>query len=178
MSNNTVTNPMDITSLLSPLMRTMRENMQEEFMKLKTDLVQSKLVDAKEPARKTPLKLARNRATSSPNKTIMGLADMSEDSDIVPGNIEVLEGDKENFISGAGLTFPEPPRSVNPRHRSVVESASPELPRVSPPSLPLYDSPASSSTVTRDQVMEVMSPTIEEMERTLGINPNSPGLMF
>ena len=84
---------------------------------------------------------------------------------------------KENFISGAGLSFPEPPRSVNPRLRSVVESASPDLNRHSPPSLPQYDSPASSSTVRREEGLSD-SPTIEEMERTLGINPYSPGLMF
>ena len=126
---------------------------------------------------KTPMKMARNRATSSPNKTIMGLTDMSEDSDLVLSNIEVLDADKENFISGAGLTFLEPPRSVNPRLRSVVESASPDLNRHSPPSLPQYDSPASSSTVRREECPPD-SPTIEEMERTLGINPLSPGLMF
>merc|ERR1719391_756818 len=52
-----------------------------------------------------------------------------------------------------------------------MESASPTLPSGDPP-LFQYDSPPSSSR-RRSQ-----SPTIEEMERNLGINPDSPSLMF
>jgi len=167
----------DMTGLLSPLMRTIRENMQEEFEKLKSDLIKSKA------ASKTPqiTKRSRSRATSSPNKTIMTLQDMVEETDLLPAHIEVTGTEKENFISGLGMSFPHPPRSVNPRFRAVMESASPELVRNPEPLLPLYESPASSSSAGRGEdspVRAPASPTIEEMERTLGINPNSPSLMF
>ena len=167
----------DMTGLLSPLMRTIRENMQEEFEKLRSDLIQSKA------ASKTPkiTKRSKSRATSSPNKTIMTLQDMDEETDPLPSHIEVTETEGDNIISGLGMTFPHPPRSVNPRFRAVVESASPEFSRNPQPLLPLYESPASSSsagTVEESQLRAPASPTIEEMERTLGINPNSPSLMF
>ena len=165
----------DMTGLLSPLMRTIRENMQEEFEKLKSDLIKSKA------ASKTPqiTKRSRSRATSSPNKTIMTLQDMVEETDLLPSHIEVTGAEKENFISGLGMSFPHPPRSVNPRFRAVMESASPELVRNPEPLLPLYESPASSSSSGRVEDSQApTSPTIEEMERTLGINPNSPSLMF
>ena len=171
---NTISNAHDMTGLLSPLMRTIRENMQEEFEKLKTDLISSRALN-KTPAKsaKTSLKMAKSRATSSPNKTTFALADMSEESDLAPSNIEVTGADKENFISGVGVSFPQPPRSVNPRLRAVMESASPDLNRHEPV-LFHYDSPPSSSQAGRNP----KSPTIEEMERTLGINPDSPSLMF
>ena len=160
----------DMTGLFSPLMRTIRENMQEEFEKLKSDLIKSKVVS------KTPqiTKRSRSRATSSPNKTIMTVQDMIEETDLLPSNIEVTGADRENIISGLGMSFPHPPRSVNPHFRAVVESASPELVGKPDPLLPPYDSPASSSAMVRAPA----SPTIEEMERTLGINPDSPSLMF
>ena len=130
---------------------------------------------SKTPAKssKTSLKMAKSRATSSPNKTTFALADMSEESDLAPSNIEVTGADKENFISGVGVSFPQPPRSINPRFRAVVESASPDLNRHEPVLFP-YDSPPSSSQAGRGP----NSPTIEEMGRTLGINPDSPSLMF
>ena len=174
---STAPNAHDMTGLLSPLMRTIRENMQEEFEKLKSDLIKSKA------ASKTPqiTKRSRSRATSSPNKTIMTLHDMSEETDLLPSHIEVTGTERENFISGLGMSFPHPPRSVNPRFRAVMESASPELVRNSEPLLPQYESPASSSSAGRGEdspTRAPASPTIEEMERTLGINPNSPSLMF
>ena len=99
---------------------------------------------------------------------------MIEETDLLPSNIKVTGADRENIISGLGMSFPHPPRSVNPKYRAVVESASPELVRKPDPLLPPYDSPASSSAMVRAPA----SPTIEEMERTLGINPDSPSLMF
>lgn len=167
----------DMTGLLSPLMRTIKENMHEEFEKLRSDLIQSKA------ASKTPriTKRSKSRATSSPNKTIMTVQDMVEETDPLPSHIEVTETEGDNIISGLGMTFPQPPRSVNPRFRAVMESASPEFSKNPQPLLPHYESPASSSTagtVEDSQGRAPASPTIEEMERTLGINPNSPSLMF
>ena len=167
----------DMTGLLSPLMRTIRENMQEEFEKLRSDLIQSKAASKTQQITKR----SKSRATSSPNKTVMTLQDMDEETDPLPSHIEVTETEGDNIISGLGMTFPHPPRSVNPRFRAVVESASPEFSRNPQPLLPLYESPASSSsagTVEESQLRAPASPTIEEMERTLGINPNSPSLMF
>merc|ERR1719436_752603 len=98
---------------------------------------------------------------------------MDEDSDIVDNNIEVsVVDEREDIISGVGLRFPQLPRSVNPRHRAVMESASPKFESCDQP-LFHYDSPPSSSRRDRSP-----SPTIEEMERNLGINPDSPSLMF
>ena len=157
-------------------MRSVKENMQERlkegFEKLKSDLIESKVVS------NTPLitKRSRSRATSSPNKTTMTstLQNMMEETDLLPSNIKVTGAGRENIISGLGMSFPHPPRSVNPKYRAVVESASPELVRKPDPLLPPYDSPASSSAM----VGAPASPTIEEMERSLGINPDSPSLMF
>ena len=157
----------DVTGLLSPLIRTVRETVQEEMMKIKSEMIQ--------PQRSSvnPRKSAKSRATSSPNKTSLMLQDMDEDSDIVSNNIEVTVADeREDIISGVGLSFPHLPRSVNPRHRAVMESASPKFNSRDQP-LFHYDSPPSSSQTDR-----ALSPTIEEMERNLGINPDSPSLMF
>ena len=177
-----VTNAHDMSSLLSPLMRTVRENIHEEFAKLKTDLLKSKALPKTPQIVKTPVRRAKSRATSSPNMTIMTVRDMSEESDLGLGHIEVTgldapdQTDKENFISGVGVSFPQPPRSVNPRVRAVMASASPDL---NHPALPHYDSPPSSSRVgTLALSPAPASPTIEEMERTLGINLDSPTLMF
>ena len=156
----------DVTGLLSPLIRTVRETVQEEMMKIKSEMINPQISSRK------PKKKLSSRATSSPNKTNLFLLDMDEDSDIVRDNIEVTGvAEEENIISGVGLSFPKLPRSVNPRHRAVMESASPTLSSNDPP-LFQYDSPPSSSR-RRSQ-----SPTIEEMERNLGINPDSPSLLF
>ena len=120
-----------------------------------------------------PRKSVKSRATSSPNKTNLMLQDMDEDSDIVRDNIEsTVVDEREDVISGLGLCFPQLPRNVNPRHRAVMESASPKFKSSDQP-LFNYDSPPSSSQRDRS-----LSPTIEEMERNLGINPDSPSLMF
>ena len=157
----------DVTGLLSPLLRTVRETVQEEMMKIKSEMIHPQVSTRK--ARRPN----KSRATSSPNKTNLLPFDMEEEEDIVKDNIEVTVAadEQEDIISGVGLSFPQLPRSVNPRHRAVMESASPSLPSSNPP-LFQYDSPPSSSR-QRSQ-----SPTIEEMERNLGINPDSPSLMF
>ena len=80
----------------------------------------------------------------------------------------------ESIISGVGLSFPKLPRSVNPRCRAVMESESPKLPSHEEP-LFQYDSPPSSSSRRRSRSK---SPTIEEMEKSLEINLDSPSLMF
>merc|ERR1711892_240438 len=166
--------PADISTILSPLMRAVKENMQLEFKKMKEDFINSKL------ATKTPVKKAKSRATSSPNRELARTRnspqDMSEDSDLASTTIVVTNlhsPSSEDIISGAGITLPfqEMP---NPRIRAVINSASPDLPRRSSNSIPSYDSPP--STQTRHSTT---SPTIEEMERTLGINPGSPStIMF
>ena len=156
----------DVTGLLSPLIRTVRETVQEEMMKIKSEMIQPQMSSVSVHPRKS----VKSRATSSPNKTTLILQDMDEDSDIVRDNIEVTVVDEqEDIISGVGLRFPQLPRNVNPRHRAVMESASPKFDQ------PLfhYDSPPSSSQRDRS-----LSPTVEEMERNLGINPDSPSLMF
>jgi len=166
-NSNVTTNPNDMSVLLSPLMRTIREKMQEEFRQLKSELMNSKV--KKSPRQtKTPLKMAKSRATSSPNRNMMTLHDDDKDEDI--------DCEAENFISGVGVSFQNKPRSINPRLLEVIESASPKL---SPkdPVLFEYDSPPSSSRVNKNNPVSA-SPTIEEMERTLGINPDSPSLMF
>merc|ERR1719500_193616 len=70
----------DMTGLLSPLMRTIRENMQEEFEKLRSDLIQSKAASKTQQITKR----SKSRATSSPNKTVMTLQDMDEETDTLP----------------------------------------------------------------------------------------------
>jgi len=181
-TTSTSTVPADVSTFLSPLMRavkeTVKENMQQEFNKMmkefKADLVSSKM------ATKTPVKMAKSRATSSPNrelaKTLNSPRDMSEDSDIANTTIVVTKMTspaREDIISGAGVTLPllEKPRSIL---RAVASSASPDLSRTAS-SLPVYDSPPS----TQSRYCPPSSPTIEEMERTLGINPDSPSaIMF
>merc|ERR1719221_1168381 len=91
-------------------------------MKIKSEMIQPQMSSV------NPRKSAKSRATSSPNKTTLILQDMDEDSDIVSNNIEVTVVDEqEDIISGVGLGFPQLPRSVNPRHRAVMESASPKF---------------------------------------------------
>eukprot|EP00092_Neocalanus_flemingeri_P041701 GFUD01045420.1.p1 GENE.GFUD01045420.1~~GFUD01045420.1.p1 ORF type:complete len:843 (+),score=287.48 GFUD01045420.1:73-2601(+) len=163
----TTSSTADLNSILSPLMKAVKENMQQEFDKFKSDFIKSR-VETRTPI-KTPIK---SRATSSPNKmlasTMTSPLDMSEDTIVVTN----LPSPKhEDIISGAGITFPLQGRP-DPRLRAVINSASPDL--SSRPSLPAYDSPP--TTQTRHATN---SPTIEEMERTLGINPDSPStLMF
>eukprot|EP00092_Neocalanus_flemingeri_P041698 GFUD01045417.1.p1 GENE.GFUD01045417.1~~GFUD01045417.1.p1 ORF type:complete len:841 (+),score=290.25 GFUD01045417.1:73-2595(+) len=163
----TTSSTADLNSILSPLMKAVKENMQQEFDKLKSDFIKSR-VETRTPL-KTPIK---SRATSSPNKmlasTMTSPLDMSEDTIVVTN----LPSPKhEDIISGAGITFPLQGRP-DPRLRAVINSASPDLSLR--PSLPAYDSPP--TTQTRHATN---SPTIEEMERTLGINPDSPStLMF
>ena len=166
--------PADISTILSPLMRAVKENMQHEFKKMKEDIINSKL------ATKTPVKKAKSRATSSPNcelaRTKNSPQDMSEDSDLASTTIVVTNlhsPSSEDIISGAGITLPflEMP---NPRIRAVINSASPDLSRRPSIYTPVYESPPSTQTRHSNT-----SPTIEEMERTLGINPDSPGtIMF
>ena len=157
----------DVTGLLSPLIRTVRETVQEEMMKIKSEMIQPQKLSV------NPRKSVKSRATSSPNKTSLILQDMEEEEDIVSNNIEgTVVDEQEDIISGVGLCFPQLPRNVNPRHRAVMESASPKFNSRDQP-LFHYDSPPSSSQRDRS-----LSPTIEEMERNLGINPDSPSLMF
>eukprot|EP00092_Neocalanus_flemingeri_P041702 GFUD01045421.1.p1 GENE.GFUD01045421.1~~GFUD01045421.1.p1 ORF type:complete len:799 (+),score=280.70 GFUD01045421.1:73-2469(+) len=158
----TTSSTADLNSILSPLMKAVKENMQHEFDKLKSDLIKSRVET------RTPIK---SRATSSPNKmlasTMTSPLDMSEDTIVVTN----LPSPKhEDIISGAGITFPLQGRP-DPRLRAVINSASPDLSLR--PSLPAYDSPP--TTQTRHATN---SPTIEEMERTLGINPDSPSTVM
>merc|ERR1719219_2852541 len=139
------------------------------MMKIKSEMIQPQTSSVSV----FPRKSVKSRATSSPNKTNLMLQDMDEDSDIVRDNIEsTVVDEREDVISGLGLCFPQLPRNVNPRHRAVMESASPKFKSLDQP-LFNYDSPPSSSQRDRS-----LSPTIEEMERNLGINPDSPSLQF
>ena len=165
-NSSSVTGAHDMTSLLSPLMRTIRENMHEEFQKLKADFISSKMVSKSPRKTRSPLKMAKSRATSSPNRMRIDSPELNEEP-VTAADGGNADCEAENFISGVGVSFKTTPRSVNPRLAAVVESASPDL-------CPSYDSPSSTSQKTSYPV----SPTIEEMERTLGIDPNSPSLMF
>jgi len=167
--------PADLTSILSPLMRAVKENLQQEFEMFKADFIKTRV--ATKTPHKTPVKLAKSRATSSPNRamnrTMTSPQDMSEDSSLTSTTIVVTNlpsPSSENIISGAGVTFPLRNRS-NPQLRAVINSASPNL--SVRPALPIYDSPPSTQSRHAPH-----SPTIEEMERTLGINPDSPSTMM
>jgi len=165
--------PADLSTILSPLMRAVKENMQQEFDKFKSDFINSRV------ATKTPVKMAKSRATSSPNRalarTLTSPKDMSEDSSLASTTIVVTSlptPTSENIISGAGVTLPLQERP-NPRLRAVISSASPDLSTRTSSSIPVYDSPPSTQTRHSNN-----SPTIEEMERTLGINHDSPSTMM
>jgi len=168
--------PAEVSTFLSPLMRvvkeTFKENMKQElnkmFQDLKADLTSSK------STLKTPVRMAKSRATSSPNRELARTRnspkDMSEDSDLANTTIvlnDMAHSASEDIISGAGVTLPLQER---PTLRAVINSASPELSNAGP----TYDSPPSAQSRKLPS-----SPTIEEMERTLGINPDSPSaIMF
>jgi len=163
----------DLTSIFSPLMRAFKENMQQEFDKFKTDFIKSRV--ATKTPHMTPVKMAKSRATSSPNRTMMSPKDMSEDSTLASTTIVVTNipsPTSENIISGAGVTF-HLHELANPRLAAVINSASPNLSSRPSPFIPTYDSPPSTQTKHATH-----SPTIEEMERTLGINPDSPSTVM
>jgi DNA uptake protein ComE-like DNA-binding protein len=86
-----------------------------------------------------------------------------------PTVIEVLEvpdeENEEDIISGAGVLLPIQIEGPSHQRLRQIVSASPELPK--------YSSPPSSSTRTNIQ----HSPSVQEMERMLGINSDSPGAM-
>jgi len=154
---------------------------------------------------RTPGRRAASRATSSPKSLeVVGGAynnlasrretdcspmEMHEDNSLTerPTTIEVLhqlqeEEEEEDIISGNTLN------SLTPRHRRLqqVAAASPDLSRNSPgvPLIPIYSSPASSSLKPPASEIPIASPSVnplssspsvEEMERMLGINADSPG---
>jgi len=168
------------------------------------------------PARtstRTPGRRAASRATSSPKsleafdsqanrrETVCSPREMHEDNSLTerPTTIEVLqqlqeeeeEEDEEDIISGNTMNMAP---SLTPRHKRLqqVASASPDLSRSksSPgvPLIPIYSSPASSSSKPAVSPSSAAipiaspsanhlssSPSVEEMERMLGINADSPG---
>ena len=159
----------DLSTIISPLMRAVRQNMQQEFDKFKADFIKN----GHQPT-KTPVKLAKSRMTSSPNRALADLLnsskDATEDSDANDTTVistSLSSPSRENIVLGAGITFPAN-RSIQ-KTRSVVESASPDLASRKISALP--------ASTQKNHVSK--SPTIEEMERTLGINPDSPStIMF
>merc|ERR1719189_2819912 len=164
------------------------------------------------PARtstRTPGRRAASRATSSPKsleavggayslasrrETVCSPREMYEDNSLTerPTTIEVLhhvqeeeEEEEEDIISGNAVNIAP---SLTPRHKRLqqVASASPDLSgsKDSPsvPLIPIYSSPASSSSkpVAASSASPAAnplssSPSVEEMERLLGINADSPG---
>ena len=171
----------DITQqILSPLLRAVNANIQEQFAKFHSDVLrtQSKTfpkTPAKTPTKtppptKTPIRKALSRATSSPNRgTIFAVEDMNLDNSLQSTEIVF---DEENIISGVGLEFGRS-KGIGHRRRSSMDAASPELGGGRPrsPARRSYSSPPPSRA-------EPGSPSLEEMQRTLGINLDSPSLMF
>jgi hypothetical protein len=177
----------DITTMMEPMMKQMTETMgtmiSEQMEKIQAALVSKQTTTAaRTPARhstRTPGRRAPSRATSSPKalqpavrrETDCTTRDMLQDDSLVePTAIEVVhempeEEDEENedIISGAGVVL-----GTGAGHRridQIMSSASPELQR--------YSSPPSSSS--RPAAAAASSPSVEEMERMLGINSDSPG---
>ena len=165
----------DITQqILSPLLRAVNANIQEQFAKFHSDVLktQSKAF-TKTPAKtptKTPMRKALSRATSSPNRgTIFAVEDMNLDNSLQSTEIVF---DEENIISGVGLEFGRS-KGIGHRRRSSMDAASPELGGGQPRSQARRS--CSSPPPSRAQPG---SPSLEEMQRTLGINLDSPSLMF
>jgi len=117
--------------------------------------------------------------------------EMHEDNSLTerPTTIEVLsqvqeqeeEEDEDDIISGNAVNIAP---NMTPRHKRLqqVGSASPNLSqsKLSPgvPLIPLYNSPASSSSrpvASPSSNPLSSSPSVEEMEKMLGINADSPG---
>ena len=187
----------DISAVLSPFLRKITE-LQITQIQTITDTVAAQLQKINPEIRKTrvvegtPQRKNRTRMTSSPvmsaAETINTVKNLSADGGSFhnPTNKvqsrdqtrDVSLSPSETIISGTGATLPLS-ELTNRRLQSVVLSASPELGRrkgssAFSPSLPVYDSPPS----TAPERSKPPSPTIEEMERALGINPDSPGLLF
>jgi len=159
----------DLASVLAPIMKNMQEElsstMTQEMGKFMSTLavgsVKKSAMTPKKPAM-TPVKKAKSRMTSSPNRELARLAlEESSEAEEISTNATVLEkptaAEDDDVISGIGL-----PMSVvsHPRVSDIQKSVA----------IPSYDSPPSSS-----KKGSANSPTIEEMERSLGINPDSPG---
>ena len=165
----------DVSTLLSPLMRALKENMQQQFEQFKEDVLKTKTNSSK-----TPLRTAKSRATSSPNR-LRRIVDLNEDSYLEKTVVAAAEGgisgagvssgepaanfrlspdDEDDIISGVGVTLPS--SKVRSRLRSVPNLASPVLTSKKP--LPVYESPASTC---RQHQPAAASPTLEEMEKEL-----------
>ena len=155
----------EITSVLSPYMRKYEETMSRQLSNLAQELF-------KKQSNVTPRRPHKPRMTSSPLRTTV-----PENQPLFHGNSadSTEEGlsPSETIISGSDKELPL--REItNHRRQSVIDSGSPVFSKKRSESsvdIPVYDSPASTATLSR-------SPTMEEMERSLGIGPESPGALF
>lgn len=130
---------------------------------------------------------------ASRRETVCSPREMNEDNSLTerPTTIEVLQEEEEeedDIISGNTLNMAP---SFTPRNKLLqqVAAASPDLSGNSPgvPLLPIYTSPASSSSKPAASPSSPLpiaspstnplssSPSVEEMEKMLGINADSPG---
>ena len=158
----------DISSAISPFMR----QMNEKFTVLTQEVRRLQSKKAESPKRN-----CRPRMTSSPVRSTRksprnrGFIQESQTANSSPalstGQQEVSPSSTESLISGAVSRVPLQ-QVTNTRLQAVRDSTSPvlggKLPRNSP-------NAAAASALPR-------SPTIEEMERCLGIGPESPGDIF
>jgi len=168
----------DMSSVLSPLMRKLTETLTQEVRKIGKVRIPDSRADETPPP--PPRRVHKPRMTSSPvwstSKTIVDAITTDQST---AANVDAKSSPgspSEKVISGTLTNF-EQSNMTKRRLQSVIASASPQLGKASSSTstveneaIPVYDSPASTAC----PVKITHSPTIEEMERSLGICPDSP----
>ena len=170
-------NIQDISSILSPYMKKMTSSiltgLSQELHKERA-LISANSLKGRE---KMPKSKAVPRMTSSPlnsgSITITECQDISEDESLEHCPALLVTNQEscanETLISGTGITLP----LQDLTNRRLQGSPNLRTREISPPSRS-HDSPASTATERTNSA----SPTIEEMERCLGLAPESPSLYF
>ena len=153
----------EITSVLSPYMRKYEETMSRQLSHLAQELL-------KKQSNVTPRRPHKPRMTSSPLRSTVPENQPLFHANSADSTEEGLSP-SETIISGSDKELPL--REItNYRRQSVIDSGSPVFSKKrSSVNIPVYDSPASTATLPG-------SPTMEEMERSLGIGPESPCALF
>jgi len=177
-------NMLDMSSVFSPYMKKINETIREEFRKLNSEYRMNPDCTPKVKSR------ARPRMTSSPvrlaSKTITDVEDISEDNSLETNPRIIVNSHpspSETIISGTGVSLPLSDLT-NKRLQSVIQSGSPVFNKNPAaehcPSIPVYDSPPSTANPKPGSSTNcaASSPTLAEMERALGIDSGSPGMMF
>ena len=175
-------NMLDMSSVFSPYMKKINETIREEFRKLNSEYRTNPDCTPKVKSK------ARPRMTSSPvrlaSKTITEVEDISEDNSLETNPRIIVHSHpspSETIISGTGVSLPLSDLT-NKRLQSVIQSGSPVFNKNPAaehcPSIPLYDSPPSTANPKPGATTTCASPTLAEMERALGIDSGSPGMMF